>query len=389
MRASLGPTRARATQTWRGMPELYRDERGAIVIMGIFMATMLVGFLYYVAGVGQTILYRERLQNGADAAAFSAAVLKAKHMNTLALLNIYVASVSAPVAMSASIERSTPIAGLTPCLATASNPASRIRCIIHWNQKRQDAGDKTSQVSRVSDQLRNAADDIADYIVNNSGLMAQEFVASLGRDQLGETVESAFAAPVNATLPVETDTSNGPCERMVEGAIRAGLPTAINFDGASYWKGLSPPTYTNFVRNEVNRFCGDNGFARRVEEGTELGMEPFQVRAGTLGTPPFRPYRRGVQIAMWNQDPPAGSQATRRLDRVGTFSVAQAEFYFDVSGDVQAEDLLWDMRWRARLRRLRVDDTAEQDLIEACFFGGSGDCTNLSDLEELAGAMVH
>ena len=58
------------------------------MVMGIFMCSCLVGALWYLAGIGDAILYRERLQEAADAMAFSDAALHARGMNLLVLINL-------------------------------------------------------------------------------------------------------------------------------------------------------------------------------------------------------------------------------------------------------------------------------------------------------------
>ncbi len=72
-----------------------RDEEGAIMIIGLFFALFLVGTLYYLIGIGEAIIYRERMQDAADTAAFAGAVLKARGMNLIALINIIMAGLLA------------------------------------------------------------------------------------------------------------------------------------------------------------------------------------------------------------------------------------------------------------------------------------------------------
>lgn len=69
------------------------DERGAVLVMGVFMAACVAGMLWYLAGIGDAIIYRQRLQEASDAAAFSAAVLHARGMNLIVLLNLIMACV--------------------------------------------------------------------------------------------------------------------------------------------------------------------------------------------------------------------------------------------------------------------------------------------------------
>lgn len=77
------------------MSRLSRCERGAIMVMALFMAVFATGCLYYVVGLADAIARRERVQDAADAAAFSAVVLHARGMNVIALINMTMAALLA------------------------------------------------------------------------------------------------------------------------------------------------------------------------------------------------------------------------------------------------------------------------------------------------------
>src|SRR5690606_7346893 len=93
------------------------DQRGATMVMGVFIAVLLVGMIYYVWGIGDAIMHRERMQDASDTAAFSAAVIHARGMNMLALINVVMAAlafVAATIAVAAAmIGWATFFAGLT------------------------------------------------------------------------------------------------------------------------------------------------------------------------------------------------------------------------------------------------------------------------------------
>jgi hypothetical protein len=74
---------------------MMNDDRGAIMVLGIFMCSVIVGVLWYVAGIGDAIVYRERMQEASDAVAFSAATLNARGMNLIVLINLLMAVVLA------------------------------------------------------------------------------------------------------------------------------------------------------------------------------------------------------------------------------------------------------------------------------------------------------
>jgi hypothetical protein len=76
-------------------PGVVRDERGAILVLGIFMCACMVGALWYLAGIGSAIVYRERMQEAVDAVAFSGAVLHARGMNLIVLINLIMAAILA------------------------------------------------------------------------------------------------------------------------------------------------------------------------------------------------------------------------------------------------------------------------------------------------------
>lgn len=69
------------------------DESGAIVVFGIFFAVMVLGMLYYFVGLAAVIHLRERMQDAADASAFAAAVVHARGMNVMALINMIMAAI--------------------------------------------------------------------------------------------------------------------------------------------------------------------------------------------------------------------------------------------------------------------------------------------------------
>ncbi len=99
-------------------PDLARDTRGAMMVMGLFFAVLLTGFMYYVIGVGEAIVYRETMQDSADAGAFSAAVVHARGMNILVLINLVMAALLA-ILVALKIMMTLIIAAIAVCAALA------------------------------------------------------------------------------------------------------------------------------------------------------------------------------------------------------------------------------------------------------------------------------
>ena len=60
------------------MKRLHGDQGGNVMVLYIAAALLLVGMLWAIIGTGARMVQKETIQSSADAAAFSAAVIKAK-----------------------------------------------------------------------------------------------------------------------------------------------------------------------------------------------------------------------------------------------------------------------------------------------------------------------
>jgi hypothetical protein len=80
---------------------------------------------------------------------------------------------------------------------------------------------------------------------------------------------------------------------------------------------------------------------------SNLGSEPFQIRVMSYGERLPELGERGVLLGSYLMDDGGSAEVARQRDLVSTWSIAQSEYYF--VGD--EDDMLWRMRWRARLRR--------------------------------------
>ena len=73
---------------------LAADQRGAVVIIGVFAALALTGSLWFMIGIGDAIAFRENVQEAVDAASFSSAVVHARSMNFIAAVNLIMIGVT-------------------------------------------------------------------------------------------------------------------------------------------------------------------------------------------------------------------------------------------------------------------------------------------------------
>jgi hypothetical protein len=70
---------------------LHRDEGGNVLIIYVAAALLLVGMVWALIGTGARVVQHETIQSSADAAAFSASVIKAKGLNIIAFCNLVMA----------------------------------------------------------------------------------------------------------------------------------------------------------------------------------------------------------------------------------------------------------------------------------------------------------
>lgn len=68
---------------------LSKDTTGAVMFLGIFMGTSLIGSMWALVGIGKSIVLREGAQQAADSAAFSSSVMQARGLNGIAAINLF------------------------------------------------------------------------------------------------------------------------------------------------------------------------------------------------------------------------------------------------------------------------------------------------------------
>jgi hypothetical protein len=361
------------------------------MVMGIFLACLLVGLLYYLAGLGQAILFRERMQDAADSAALAGAVLAARGMNVIALLNTYMAA-TLVVILSLSLAQdfvnaaavptafgecaaanlkaaisSTPaniLDAIRKCLNIATVTGTTLAVNNHVNSK---LGLLTGQVNQAGAAAEGLSLTLGDAVSNK--------VRQMGAQQFRPTTLDACLARPFTSLPVERKPSSQPCDAVDDKAYRPYLPhegrvnpfipdTVIDplRDSAGINQSdLLPgmvPIYIKLKAGKIGDPACDN--LRVTRKGVDLGTDAFQIRVAVDGNPPFRGPFEGAKVALWGGDPERAG--ARRLRRAGQVAVAQAEFFYElqepsknVTSRNERDDWLWNMHWTARLRRFSLN----------------------------------
>ena len=192
------------------------------MVMGVFMATLLVGMIYYVWGVGDAVMFRERMQDASDTAAFSAAVIHARGMNMLALLNMIMAALAIVAATMATIASMIGYAFAAASFVCAfCGPWCGACCSACPYAVRH--GIEYQRASRIADRVESTVENLmrgfhgyAVGIRNGVPLAAQAKVVSYGVDVYSPVTDvGIMAPPTRLQLPAHDDETDWPCDEKV------------------------------------------------------------------------------------------------------------------------------------------------------------------------------
>lgn len=341
-------------------PSLLADTGGATMVAGIFMAALLVGLLFHVVLLGQSIAYRDRVDAAGDRVAFEAAVGHARSVNEIALANniqmIAVANVFALETARINLEVCAEAAVFggreyqdCPRLLDELPPRyAAVRPLVRLVREMTDVG------ARVADATPELVQEEA----------RRAFVTV--------PLERRNAVHVDAApLPVETGSMLVQCTRT-QGLV-SELLDASYLPPALVALFLRPPRRPSPAPLDcpAPRLLPGIGPTLVTERS---GSEPMQVRGVVVG--PRRPWSRGERSnglmllgRLLAPDFEAESRdlPNRAREELARLSLTQAEYYSDwehanrLTGPdlsefpyVMPEEDSFYMHWRARLRRLRV-----------------------------------
>lgn len=430
----------------KGARDLAHDNGGAIVIVGTFMAIFLTAAMFFIMGTGEAIVYRERVQDAADAVAFSGAGVHARGMNLIVLINMIMAAILAVLVALKMLQVMTGILTAVACVICAI-PFGQWACPfctagLNFAPKLQNAISKYEQVVKKVLPALSFLQRVVAWTTPYVALAKSPGVAKKYEPLVtGGIMVSPSMVPCvpggcddgKIGLPVSEDSYANLCKKAGEYVVDIAFfwmvgPLSILKAGLEKFAGWLAGTFPGY-------FCGGGGVdggasgldgakssledlakkaCEEIEKGKkeeykkdhdgsldgfdfdmdqckddkqdefkgkldeQLGEGAGDTLQGTMNVEKMTPkkvydgakhggfYFQVFGFANAEQDWP------RRTDKgiliattAGGMNVptniftamrfAQAEFYFDKPGkwDDNAEDAMWEMAWRARLRRIR------------------------------------
>jgi len=347
--------------TRRKTTSLLADTGGATMVAGIFMAALLVGLLFHVLLLGQTIAYRDRIDAAADRVAFEAAVGHARSTNEIALANnIQMVAVANVFALE------TARINLDICASAAVFGGREYQ---ECPRLRDAFPERYAAVPSLVELIREMTA-VGELVRDATPELVQE---EARRAFVTTPLARRIAVHVDATpLPATADSMLVQCTRT-QGLVSellddSYLPAELVALFLRPPRGVSPaPLYC-----PAPRVLPGIGPVLITEHS---GSEPLQIRAIVVG--PERGFSRGERSRglmllgrllapdFEVQDAALPIPAREELSRL---AIAQAEYYSDwehanrLTGGpdtsaypyVMAEEDSFYMHWRARLRRVRT-----------------------------------
>jgi len=247
----------RPTDSRGCLSRLERDDRGAAIVMGVVFAVFVLSMLYYVIGIGEAMHYRERMQDAADSAAFSGAIMHARGMNTIVLINLIMAAVLAVLVALRLIE--TLIGAAIVVLAFASIWGGAAASFIPpLEMIRQRVHDVAEGVKPIIKNVLTALHQVGEVVKVVVPVGANMYIISDAREHFGDVAEFGIAIPPRLTLPVENDDYPVLCGHAGQMAAHVAL---IPFEA------ILPGWVTDTLEDGLEAlvkagsgwFCGDEG----------------------------------------------------------------------------------------------------------------------------------
>lgn len=323
---------------------LAEDQRGAIVVIGLFASVFIVGILYYLLGFGSALRHGERMQDAADATTFSAAVMHARAMNLVALTNMVKLAVVVV------------LAGLLAIIAAATSTIAWITS-RHWRLRTygwtipmlalviQRAESSYGAARGPAEEILAAADRIQDTLRDELPGIAAEKARLAVLPEYAPIAIDLRPWPGVRPLPTEEGTAIDLCWRAMPYGIDMGKRAFLEVPS-----GTIAGRALGYHIGEFLPLCLAQSVRPHQVAGDRLGGEAYQLRLLIAGRPLGTLGEEGVRVATFRADEDPGRIGELRTD-LSRVSFAQAEYYFE-GPQVEAE-MLWHMQWRARLRRFR------------------------------------
>lgn len=265
---------------------LYAEESGAIMLIGVFMAIFLVGMLYWVVGIAEVTVYRQHLQDAADAASFASAVTQAKGMNLIVLANFVMAILMGLLIL---LYVANDVLTLSYLIATMAIGPPVFCC---WSPNPLWVPAMTA-IESAREVVLAAIESYEPFVMEANQIihLATEGVIygypaiaqarsyeTIGDASFSSVTSSGFPLPIYAQLPVEDDDTREMCDRGIEycadlaGRVLSWIPL-VGSAAASLFRRL----YKGLARGHASHLCGERSGVPPGSNVRDDAADPYTV----------------------------------------------------------------------------------------------------------------
>jgi hypothetical protein len=227
-------------------------------LMGIPICFFMIGLLYFVFGIGEELVLRERIQDAADAGALSAAIVHARAMNLIALLNQVMAALVSLLVMVRMLEALLIVAmALATALAWPTAGAS-LSIVPGAEVAREEAANAFDALKEVVGPLVQVLHGLEIGIQYGMPAVAELRVIEIVK-KYKPVAKFGFAIPGEYPLPLKNGDWGYLCQQagfMAGKMIAFPIETLIPVDAVSSAIGGAVGT---LAKTFPQTFCGEGG----------------------------------------------------------------------------------------------------------------------------------
>lgn len=386
-------TAASGTGAPRSLRALGSDTRGAVMLTGLFMSCFLIGALWFLIGIGDAIIFREKMQEAADTGAFASAALQAKGMNFISLCNLLIlAAVTIHIIMGVISDIYLAMAIISCSSFDYGGCAAKTAVWQAWLQ----LWNQYFNAMKPAAQAVHKAQVIAGVAYPAMGLVE---AGQLGRKYTSQTGTKPNVLALSGSLipgagPIMSKMKKSKGGGMPAGGGggggggggKMGLPLdekpfsffcdKIGKVGTNIIFGAINIAVTNEVLQMVKGMIGESltvRYCNKQTDGIDPGMKKFWGEEGAMvvygaadnGNPWFQTWALNINPKLDDVSESKVGIAAKKFEKYtkeekpGMY-FAQAEMYFDCDKKWREEgcnfedNATFQVKWRARLRRLEA-----------------------------------
>ncbi|MBN2714378.1 MAG: hypothetical protein JXX14_00910 [Deltaproteobacteria bacterium] len=192
-----------------------KEQQGAVMVMALFMGVFLCALLYHIVGVGQSAVENQLAQDATDSLTFSAAAIKARGMNTIALINDIMAIVLSILVALKLLQMVIAVAIAAVAVACVFVPAvcGAISPLGNWEHT---ISNMAREVENSIKPVLKGLETAAEAVNKATPVLAEVEAVYISQRESGKVSQAGFVWPIVDELPTEPGSFSELCKKAGE-----------------------------------------------------------------------------------------------------------------------------------------------------------------------------